>query len=99
MTTTSEGTIHSGDTLDRATNGIVWIGVRRAHTLFVNGDIEQPEVSPLSTCIADSTKTKYLETGKAGAIHGNCAAEDWKVSENTLNPTSLQFAVGSQSGS
>lgn len=84
----SERTIHG--TLDRATNGIVWVGAKGTFALQEWG-YERPDTS-LFDLASQIIGRKYAETGKPVPFTV-FAAEIGKFRKH-INPSSLQFAVG-----
>ena len=84
----SERTIHG--TLDRATNGIVWVGAKGTYALQEWG-YERPDTS-LIDLASQIIARKYAETGKPVPFTV-FAAEIGKFRKH-INPSSLQFVVG-----
>ena len=84
----SEGTIHG--TLDRATNGIVWVGVRGTYALREWG-YEQADVG-LFQLASQTVRSKYRETGKP--VPFMVIAAEIGKHRKLITPSSLQFAVG-----
>ena len=83
----SVGTIHG--TLDRATNGIVWIGVRGTYALREWG-YKQADVG-LYPLVSQIVKCKYSETGRP--VPFTVIAAEMGKHRKLIKKSSLQFAV------
>ncbi len=83
----SERTIHGN--LDRATNGIVWVGAKGTFALREWG-YEQPDKS-LFELASQTIRGKYAETGRP--VPFTVFATEMAKTRRHINPSSLQFAV------
>lgn len=84
----SERSIHGN--LDRATNGIVWVGVKGTYALQEWG-YERSELS-LFQLASQIARAKFAETNRP--VPFTVIAAEIGKHRKLLNPSSLQFAIG-----